>query len=231
MQALIFAGGYGKRLRPLTNKLPKPLLRVGGKPIIDWQISWLNSFGVDSFVILCGYLKNKIIKDLDPLGKRMGIDIEYCIEKKPLGTGGALKNAERCAKEKEFFVINGDVITNMDLGVLKLGSSVAALALTPLKSTFGVVRTRNAKIERFDEKPLLPGYWINAGAYLMNKRIFNYLPEKGDIEKTAFSALAKKGFLKGVKYGSCYWHSIDSLKDLEEVDSEVSAELFNKEKR
>lgn len=221
MKAVILAGGYGKRLMPLTSTLPKPLLKVGGKPIIDWQISWLSRSGIGSFVVTCGYLKNKIISHLDALGRERGIEVEYAIEKTPLGTGGALKNARKHVDDENFIAINGDVITDLNINRLKLGNAVAALALTQLKSTFGIVKTGKGLIRRFEEKPYIPGYWINAGVYLMRAGIFDYLPKKGDIERTAFTVLSERKLLKGVMYDGVYWHSVDSLKDVEETDKDL----------
>ncbi|MCL5239092.1 MAG: nucleotidyltransferase family protein [Candidatus Marsarchaeota archaeon] len=221
MKAVILAGGYGKRLMPLTSVNPKPLLDVAGKPIIDWQISWLNRSGIDSFVVLCGYLKEKIRSHMKILKKEFDIDVELAIESTPLGTGGALRNARKSIGDERFIAINGDVITNLDVGKLKLGTAVATIALTQLRSPFGIVRSASGKVRKFDEKPYIKNYWINAGAYLMNDEIFDYLPRKGDIERTAFTVLAERKMLNGTQYRNVYWHSIDSIKDLEETSKDV----------
>lgn len=222
MKAVILAGGYGKRLMPLTSTRPKPLLEVAGKPIIDWQISWLRHAGISSFVVLCGYLKDKITSHLDAQKRNLGIDIEYVIETEPLGTGGALKNASKHISDERFIAVNGDVITNLDIKKLRLGGATAVIALTQLRSPFGIVRSESGVVRRFEEKPYIKDYWINAGAYLMHSKIFDYLPRRGDIERTAFTALAERKMLKGVKYQNVYWHSIDSIKDLEETSKDLS---------
>ncbi|MDE1855360.1 MAG: nucleotidyltransferase family protein [Candidatus Micrarchaeota archaeon] len=221
MKAVILAGGYGKRLMPLTNTLPKPLLDVAGKPIIDWQMTWLRRAGIASFVVACGYLKEKIMEHVTALERELDVSVEYAIEKMPLGTGGALKNARKLVDDGIFMALNGDVITNLDVKKLNLRGAVTSMALTQLRSPFGIVRTEGATIRRFDEKPFIKSYWINAGVYLVDPKIFGYLPKKGDIERTAFSTLAKRGMLRGVKYRDVYWHSIDSLKDLEETGKDL----------
>ena len=221
MKAMILAGGYGKRLMPLTSTLPKPLLEVAGKPIIDWQMAWLRRAGIESFVVACGYLKEKIVEHVGVLKRELDASVEYAVEKTPLGTGGALKNARKLVDDEIFMALNGDVITNLDVKKLGLGGAVTSMALTQLKSPFGIVRTEGTTIRRFDEKPFIKGYWINAGVYLVGPKIFNYLPERGDIERTAFSTLAKRGMLRGVKYRNVYWHSIDSIKDLEETGRDL----------
>jgi NDP-sugar pyrophosphorylase family protein len=93
MLAAILAGGFGKRLRPFTEESPKPLVQVAGEAIIDWQIKWLKKHGVRELVILAGYKKEKLIEHLGS-GSRHGVKITYVIEDEPLGTGGAIKNAE-----------------------------------------------------------------------------------------------------------------------------------------
>ena len=220
MKAVILAGGLGKRLRPLTDSIPKPLIEVGGKPIILWQIEWLRSYGVDEFVVCVGYLKEKIINYLGD-GSEHGVRIGYVVERRPLGTGGAIKNAEVFLRnESGFFVVNGDVITTIDPRELTdLGPEhVGAIALVPLRSPYGVVEfDDDLTIRSFVEKPLLRDYWINAGVYYFKPDIFRYLPAEGDIERTAFPHLARAGLLRAVKYEGAFWRSIDTVKDLEEV--------------
>jgi mannose-1-phosphate guanylyltransferase len=220
--AFILAGGYGKRLRPLTEETPKPLLEVGGKPIIVWQINWLKNHGIDNIVVLAGY-KGELVKERLGNGKEYGVELDYVFEKEPLGTGGALYNArEKIIGKKEFFVINGDVITNLNPNQLagELDeNSVGVLAAVPLPSPYGILDIdENSKIRRFVEKPLIENVWISAGVYLLKESILNYLPQKGDIEKTAFPELGKEGKLKAYKYKGVFWKSIDSHKDLEEMD-------------
>ncbi|MDE1833504.1 MAG: nucleotidyltransferase family protein [Candidatus Micrarchaeota archaeon] len=221
MKAVILAGGYGKRLRPLTEERPKPLVEVGGKPIIEWQVNWLKSMGVDSFIVLAGYLKERVIDHLGA-GRKWGVKMAYLIEEEPLGTGGALKNAEHLLEnEKRFVMVNGDIITNIDFKDVKNDSTVATMALVPLKSPFGVIKTSNSHITQFVEKPVLEDYWINAGIYVMKSEIFSMLPEKGDIEKFTFPKLAKENQLGCAKYTDSYWRSVDSMKDLEEVSNDL----------
>ena len=222
MKAVILAGGHGKRLRPLTEDRPKPLVEVGGKPIIEWQIEWLKSYGVKTLVILANYKRDVLINHLGS-GEKFGIKTAFAIEDGPLGTGGALKNAAHMmGSDEHFLVLNGDVISNLDINSLKLGSEdVAALSLVPLKSPYGIIQTDGSKITRFDEKPTLNEFWINAGIYLMSSKIFDYLPENGDMEKSAFPVLAKENRLAGIKFNSSYWRSVDTIKDLEETGKDI----------
>ena len=228
MKAVILAGGYGKRLRPLTDDKPKPLVEIAGKPILEWQILWLKSFGIDSFFILAGYKKDVLVDWVSKNQQRLGVSIAILTEEEPLGTGGAIKRLKGFLDDEEFIVANGDIITNLDVTKLTNGNTIASIALVPLRSPYGVVKLdHDGKIVSFVEKPILKEYWINAGVYLMSPLIFEYLPDKGDIEKTTFPLLAEKGLLKGVTFENVYWRSIDTIKDYEEASIEIP-EVFKK---
>jgi len=224
VKAVLLAGGYGKRLRPLTDSIPKPLLEVAGKPIIVWQIEWLKGYAIREFVVCAGYLREMIVQTLGSGGK-FGVRIGYSVEDEPLGTGGALKNAEHLLKsDRQFIVVNGDILTT--LNPLKmtelLDNCVACIALTRLPSPYGIVEFDSVshKVSRFEEKPRLPNY-INAGVYAFTADIFKYLPEKGDLEKHTFPNLVERGLVCAHPY-EAEWISIDSHKDLEEAKRVVS---------
>ncbi|MEM1775262.1 MAG: nucleotidyltransferase family protein, partial [Desulfurococcaceae archaeon] len=114
MLAAILAGGLGKRLRPYTDDLPKPMIQVADRPILEWQILWLKKYGIREIVLLVGYRKEKIIEYFGS-GSKLGVKITYVVEDDPLGTGGAIKNAEHVlSKDEVFLVLNGDIITNLN---------------------------------------------------------------------------------------------------------------------
>ncbi len=227
-KAVILAGGLGKRLRPLTSDRPKPLVEVAGRPIIEWQIEWLKKYGFRDIVVLAGYKWERLIEHLGS-GQRLGVKIAYVVEDEPLGTGGAIKNAQHILSTEDYFiVVNGDIITDLPLDrlVRKLEverEAIAAIALVPLRSPYGVVEVdAEGWIRSFREKPVL-NYWINAGVYAMRPAIFDYLPDQGDIEVTAFPYLAEKRKLLGVTFRDVYWRSIDTVKDLEEVSKQLAS--------
>lgn len=231
MKAVILAGGFGKRLKPLTDEKPKPMIEVLDKPIIEWQIRWLKSHGINDIILCVGYMKEHIVNYVGS-GSKLGINAYYTVEDTPLGTGGALKNAESLlSKEERFFMLNGDILTNINPLRLKDELSkdlVATLAVVPLPSPFGIVQIGDdSKVLGFAEKPKLTEFWINAGVYCMSKEIFKYLPESGNIETTALPTLAKDKKLKAVKFEEKFWRSIDSHKDIEEASKEVGS-LFEK---
>ncbi len=226
MMAVILAGGFGKRLRPYTEEIPKPLVNVADKPILEWQIEWLKRYGFNEFVLLVGYRKEKIIEHIGS-GGRLGVKVTYVVEDEPLGTGGAIKNAEHIlSKEEKFLVLNGDILTN--LNPLKLFEKldenpefVAVIASIPLPSPYGVLEIKDSKVTGFVEKPRLKDYWINAGIYAMKPEALQYFPDKGDLERTAFPAMAKDGVLGAVKYLEVFWKSVDTYKDLEEATKSI----------
>ncbi len=225
MKAVILAGGYSKRLRPITDRVPKPLVEVGGKPIVEWELEWLVHCGMKSFVFLVGYLKDKVFDYVNSRADELGITVEYAIEETPLGTAGALNNARKLLQdEKEFVMMNGDTISSVDVRNIELGGAVAALALVQLRSSYGITMLDGDRITKFDEKPVLSEYWMNTGIYLMSSRIFDYLPQSGNLESTTFTQLASKKMLRGVKFPDAYFKGVDSIKDMEEVSADLESE-------
>jgi len=218
LKAIILAGGRGKRLKPITDYVPKPLVPIKNIPIIEWQIKYLKKFDIDEVIICTGYKQEMIESYLN--AKKIGIKIRYSIEKSPLGTGGAIKKAGKMIKDKSFFVINGDTITDIDLKMLaKLQNSVAAIEL---RTKFGILETRDNKITKFKEKKEISNLWMNAGIYHLNKEMLKDMPDKGDLEKTVFPDYAKKGKLQTVKFQNVKWYSIDSFKDIEECTLDIN---------
>ena len=217
MKAIILAGGRGKRLRPITDYVPKPLVPIKNIPIIEWQIKYLKKFGIDEVIICTGYKQEMIENHLNM--KDIGIKIKFSIEKLPLGTGGAIKKAGKMIKDKSFFVINGDTITNIDLK--KLATKKNVIAAIELRTKYGILETDNDKIINFKEKKEISDTWMNAGIYHLEQDVLKELPNKGDIEKTVFPDYAKKGILNISKFKNAKWYSVDSFKDMEECALEV----------
>lgn len=228
MYALIIAGGAGERLRPLTDKRPKPMIPVGGKPILQRQIEWLRDEGVDKFVLLCGYRADVIQKHFRD-GSKFGVSIEYSLEETPLGRGGAMRQGFALvpASEDRVIATNGDILTDQPLAALirrhERKNATATVMLTQLRSPYGVTRiARDNHILSFDEKPLLP-HWINAGVYVLSRKFFAMLPKKGDHEDTTFPRLSAQRKLFGFK-SKAYWRAIDSFKDLKEAERELAGQ-------
>ena len=224
MKAVILAGGFGKRLKPLTDNRPKPMIEILDKPILEWQIKHLAKNNIKEIIICVGYLKEQII-DFIASGNKFDVHVAYTVEDEPLGTGGALKNTYSLLKDEKngFFMINGDILTNINFLDLANENNHSKLALVPLKSPYGIVEfDENLNVTGFEEKPNIDGKWINAGIYFFNQEVFDYLPERGNIETTALPAMAKEQKLKAKNFENSFWKSIDSHKDIEESSKELS---------
>jgi mannose-1-phosphate guanylyltransferase len=226
MKAVILAGGLGKRLRPLTDERPKPMIEVLNQPIIEWQIKWFKKFRIDEIVICVGYLKEHII-DYIGSGSKFGVKVGYAVEEEPLGTGGALRNAQSLlggAENGGFFMVNGDILTDLDPNILRYGITSSAIAVVPLRSPYGVIELDAcSKIIGFVEKPQIKDKWINAGVYYFGSEVFCYLPESGNIEVTALPMMIKDRKIKAIRYERSFWRSIDSHKDIEEAGREIKS--------
>jgi mannose-1-phosphate guanylyltransferase len=226
MKAVILAGGLGKRLRPLTDERPKPMIEVLNQPIIEWQVKWFKKFGIDEFVICVGYLKEHII-DYIGSGSKFGVKVGYAVEEEPLGTGGALKNAQSLlggTENEGFFMVNGDILTDLNPNTLQDGITSSAIAVVPLRSPYGVIELDESSIiTGFVEKPLIQDRWINAGVYYFGSEIFNYLPDSGNLEVTALPVMIKDRKVKAIRYEKSFWRSIDSHKDIEEASREIKS--------
>ena len=230
MITVILAGGLGKRLRPLTSDRPKPMIQINNTPIIELQVKWLQKFGITDIIVLVGHLREKIKHHLAD-GKKFGVNISYIEENVPLGTGGALKNAkdhiiQNGNSDPGFFVINGDILTNLDPFTISEKGSMT-LALVPMKSTFGIVETNGDLVSKFIEKPSIEDMWINAGVYYFSNEIFDYLPDKGNLETVTLPMLVEKQKLKAKRFSNNYWRSIDSHKDVDEASKEIE-QVFKK---
>lgn len=211
MKAIILAGGRGKRLRPITDIIPKSLIPINNIPIIEWQIKYFKKFKINEFIICIGHLGNQIQQYL-ATKNNFDTKISFSIEKKPLGTGGAIKQAITIIKSNSYIISNGDIITNMNLNTLISTSN--SIATIPLRTKFGVINIINNKIMSFDEKIELSKYWMNAGIYHLTKELIKKLPKKGNIENTLFSTHAKK--LTAIKHKNIFWNAIDSYKDIDD---------------
>lgn len=220
MHAVILAGGLGRRLRPITDYVPKPLVPINNVPILEWQIRYLKKFGIGDVTVCTGY-KTEQIEDFLDKKSDFGIRVGLSVERTPLGTCGAIKRAGRLVKGRSFVVINGDTITDIDLNaVQRTENTVAGIEL---RTQFGVLDVDGDRIRAFREKRPIRGVWMNAGIYHLSRDILGHLPARGDIERTAFPRLARQGKLRIAKFENVRWFSIDSHKDIEECSGVVAS--------
>ncbi len=225
MKAIILAGGRGKRLRPITDKIPKPLIPINGKPLIERTIKYLKKYGITEIIISSGY-KSDLIEKFLKNKKNFGCEIIFSNEKTPLGTGGAIKKALKHVDEESFLVLNGDIVTNIDLKkILRKPNTIAA---NELKTKFGTMEIKKNKILKFNEKKDVSDVWMNPGIYHLSKNIEKIIPKKGSLEGIVFPKMAQKKTLKTVKFKNVLWYSIDSHKDIEECSKEIKSKKYSK---
>ena len=217
MQALILVGGEGTRLRPLTSRVPKPVVALAGRPFLSYMLEWLHRHGVQRAILSCGFLPDGVREVLGD-GADWGVELTYVEEPHPLGTGGALKYAEELLDER-FLMLNGDVLTDIDLTAqLRQHDQTGAratLALYPVDdpSGYGLVR-RNAdhSVSEFIEKPSpdeIDTHLINAGAYILQRSVLSDMAPAGtriSIERDVFPQLVDHG-LYGYEAAG-YWMDI-----------------------
>jgi NDP-sugar pyrophosphorylase family protein len=198
----ILVGGLGTRLRSIISAVPKPMAPILDKPFLWYKIMQLKQVGFRRFVFLAGYL-SKIIEEYFGNGSQFGIEIEYSVEKEPLGTGGALKNAEKFI-DGPFFICNGDCYLDFNpIPMLTMSKKfdadyVILLTIPEIKGSYGIVVTdRNGRILQFVEKPDhdIGSPLINAGIYYFNPKIMKYLENlhKCSIERDIFPQLVNEG--------------------------------------
>jgi mannose-1-phosphate guanylyltransferase len=216
MQALILAGGEGTRLRPLTSTVPKPVVPLVDRPFVAFMFDWLRRHGVDDIVMSCGHLASGVRNVLGD-GEAFGIRLRYVEEPRPLGTGGALKYAERLLDER-FLMLNGDVLTDLDVSAQieqhERTGATATLALTPVEdpTAYGLVRLApGGAVTEFVEKPApdqIDTRNISAGVYVLERSVLDMLVpgESASIERDVFPRLVGDGLFGCVSNG--YWLDI-----------------------
>lgn len=217
MQALILAGGEGTRLRPLTSTIPKPVVPLADRPLISYMIEWLRGHGVDDVILSCGFMADGVRAVLGD-GSALGVRLRYLEEPHALGTGGALKFAEELLDER-FFMLNGDVLTDMDLTAQlrqheRTGARVTlALIRVEDPSAYGLVRRNpDCSVSEFLEKPgpeQIDDDLINAGAYVIEREVLDGMAPAGtniSIEREVFPGLVEEGLFGYAASG--YWLDI-----------------------
>lgn len=208
MQALILAGGLGTRLKPLVNDRPKPMVRIGNKPFLEYQIEFLKNYQITSLILCVGYLYEHIQGYFGD-GSHWGVRIDYSIENQLLGTAGALKNAEKLVKGT-VLALNGDSYFDIDLDrLIRLHESkrartrrylgTIALAEAPDARGYGSVRTNQEnRILSFEEKPEESdaSTRINAGIYVLEPGILNFVQplQKMSLEREVFPSVLERGY-------------------------------------
>jgi len=225
IQALILSGGYGKRLRPLTDSTPKGLMEIkDGFTILDKQLLSFKTAGIENVFLLTGHLAEKIEQRYQD--NWQGIHINYLKEDEPMGTLWAVKNALGKV-DSDVIVSNGDIVSDINIKDFiqhaQDSEHLLTIFVTKMRSPYGILEIKDNKILSFVEKPILD-HFINTGIYYVKKEAFPYFSEsypeneKG-IETTVFKIMSKQG-LVGSYYEDVFWESVDGFKDLARVRKE-----------
>ncbi len=230
-QAVILASGRGVSLRPFTYEVPKPLIPVHGKPLLEYTIENLRTHGFQEIIITVSHLANKIQEYFGD-GTRFGVRIKYIKEKRLTGTAGALRSAAAYIKKSPFLLMYGDVLMDVDVTDLleshqAMGGSWATLALSSVAdpSAYGAVKMRGSRVVEFKEKPeLKPGvsHLVFAGCAVVDKKVIGLIP-KGEgekkryaLEKDVFPKLAERNVLSGYPFAG-QWFDVSTPEIYDQV--------------
>lgn len=196
MQAVIMAGGYGTRLHPLTEELPKPMLPLGGRPLLQYTLDKLKQAEIKRVHISTHYLSDKIMEHFGD-GRSEGLDIQYVAEDHPLGTAGALGLMAKT--DEPLLVINGDIITELDFRAMLSfhreheADMTVAVRQYDIQIPYGVLKSSGPYVKGMEEKPVVT-YMVNAGIYLLSPAVYGLIPRGKGFDMTdLISLLVERG--------------------------------------
>lgn len=216
MKAVVLVGGFGTRLQPLTLTTPKQMLPVVNRPMIERVVEHLGQHGVTTAILSLGY-RPDAFTEAYPDGRCAGVDLHYAVEPEPLDTAGAIRfAAEHGGVDERFLVVNGDVLTDLDVSALiafhERRGAEGTISLTKVDdpSAYGVVPTSpDGCVEAFIEKPPrdeAPTDLVNAGTYVLEPSVLDRIPagQRVNVERVTFPAMVADGALFAMD-GTSYW--------------------------
>jgi len=224
LAAVVMAGGYGTRLRPLTEDVPKPMLPVGDRPLMELIIEQLRQSGIRRVNITTHYLADKIKEHFDD-GRNFGVEIEYMDEKRPLGTAGALGLME--ATDQPLLVMNGDILTRIDFRAMlsyhreHKADITVGVRQYDLEVPYGVVECDGPRVRQLREKPRY-SFLVNAGIYLLEPSVHRYIPsgQRFDMTDLIDQLLEEGGMVVSFPIVE-YWLDIGEHVDYEQAQEDV----------
>ena len=232
LQAVVMAGGFGKRLRPFTQSTPKPMLPVGDKPLLEHTIGQLRQAGVAEVNIATHYLHDQIADHFGS-GEGFGVHVNYLREETPLGTAGALGMMDE--PKTTTLVMNGDILTTIDIGAMAefhrghKAALTVAVRLYEVKVPYGVVESDGISVKALKEKPEFR-FFVNAGIYLIEPLVWSYIPKGEYLDMpTLIERLIAEGL--GVTNFPIreYWLDIGRPEDYQRAQDDVGNKLAPKE--
>lgn len=223
-KVILMVGGLGSRLRPLTEEIPKPMLKVGNKPILQTIVEKFSEYGFVN-IIMCVNYKSHIIQDYFGDGSSFGVNIEYILEEQRMGTAGALSLLKMIPNEP-FFVMNGDLLTNVNFEHLLnyhiVNNSVATMCVREydFQVPYGVVNIENDKIKSIVEKPIHK-FFVSAGIYMLSKEAISYLPKNQFYDMPALFEILIKENKTTISFPIReYWLDIGRMEEYERANNE-----------
>jgi dTDP-glucose pyrophosphorylase len=229
-QVVLMLGGLGTRLRPLTNDTPKPMLKVGNKPIAETIIDGFKQYGYTNFIFSVNY-KKEIIRNHFQDGRDFGVEINYIEEQKRMGTAGALSLLDNRPKDP-FFVMNGDLLTQVNFDQLMQfhinQGSIATMCVREYEYQipYGVIETNETSLIAIKEKPIHRSF-VNAGIYVLSPEVFDYIPADTFYDMpTLFETLIKNNQKTSVFPIHEYWLDIGQVEDYNRANQKYK-ELVN----
>ncbi|SFD08663.1 mannose-1-phosphate guanyltransferase [Streptomyces aidingensis] len=232
MKAVVMAGGEGTRLRPMTASMPKPLLPVANRPIMEHVLRLLKQHGLTETVVTVQFLAS-LVKNYFGDGEELGMELTYAHEEKPLGTAGSVKNAEEALKDDSFLVISGDALTDFDLTDLvryhrEKGALVTVcLTRVPNPLEFGItIVDDEGRVERFLEKPTWGQVFsdtVNTGIYVMEPEVFEYVEADVSVDWSGdvFPRLLKEGRPIYGYVAEGYWEDVGTHESYVKAQADV----------
>lgn len=228
VEAVVMAGGFGQRLRPLTDDTPKPMLPVGGRPLLEHIIKRLRDCGVQDVRVTTHY-RPDVIQSHFKDGANFGVSIDYINEEQPLGTAGALRLLERPTRTQ--LVMNGDILTAVDFRKMKSYHDETNAALTmavrihETHIPYGVVDSENGLVTGLREKPILT-HFVNGGIYMLEPRVFDHLGIEGRMDMTdLIEVLLANGEIVASFPMTEYWRDIGHHEDYRQAQHDFTTGL------
>ncbi len=225
IDAVIMAGGKGERLKPLTDNTPKPMLKIGDKPIIEYNLDLLKYYGINNINISVNYLSDKITSYFKDGSKREQ-NISYVMEDKPLGTIGALKNIQHFHNDY-IILMNSDLLTNINLDAMfrKFNENDADMIIAntdyQVQIPYGVIETENNMVKALKEKPTYT-YFSNAGIYIFKRELVDLIPENTFYNATNLLEKLLSNNKKVLYYTiKNYWLDIGQHRDFKQANIDV----------
>lgn len=238
MKAVIMAGGFGTRIQPLTHAIPKPMLPIMNKPMMEHTMMMLKAIGIKEFIVLL-YFKPDTIKNYFKDGSELGIKITYVLPDSDYGTAGAVKLAAEHIGEDNFIIISGDLVTDFDFQKIvdyhRTKKAKCSITLTSVDNPleFGVViANKKGRIEKFLEKPSWGEVFsdtINTGIYVIEPEILDYIPknENFDFGKDLFPLLMREGIELMAGHATGYWRDVGNPESYRDVYDDILMQKVN----